>query len=337
MKMITPLKFSKTFFCGTHQFSILFVNNMKRTLLALLFLLALVYPSLGQNDIKEKGFTFQGYARDFSGNALGNETVFVKFSIYADGGAVHFQETQEVETDAFGVFTNMVGAQNQAQFYSLDWINNAYNLKVEVSTNNSDYVTISDYPLVSVPYAQAAERAKNGVPAGSITPFAGDVDVSLPDGYLVCDGRSVRINDYPELYDAIGTNWGGDGSTTFRLPDLRGYFLRGVADASTVDPGKNSRGSRNGSNSGNRVGSFQDDEFKSHNHGVTDPGHTHDYRDKSNNSEQSDNANDRWVGSDAKSSETRTSFSSTTGISINNSGGSETRPKNAYVWYIIKY
>jgi len=309
---------------------------MKRSLLSAIMVLVLALPSIGQNDIKEKGFTFQGYARDFSGNALGNETVFVKFSIYADGGSVHFEETQEVETDAFGVFTNMVGAQNQAQFYSLDWVNNSYNLKVEVSTNNSDYVTISDYPLVSVPYAQAAEKAKNGVPPGSITPFAGDVDVSLPDGYLVCDGRSVRINDYPELYDAIGTNWGGSGQN-FRLPDLRGYFLRGVADASTADPDKNSRTGRNGGNSGNRVGSFQNDEFKSHNHGVDDPGHTHNYRDKSNNSEKSDNANDRTVGSDSKSSETRTSFSSTTGISINNSGGNETRPKNAYVWYIIKY
>lgn len=321
----------------------------KKTLLAILLSLIFVFPSLGQNDIKEKGFTFQGYARDFSGNALGNETVFVKFSIYADGGAVHFQETQEVETDAFGVFTNMVGAQNQAQFYSLDWIRNSYNLKVEVSTNNSDYVTISDYPLVSVPYAQAADRAKNGVPAGSITPFAGDVDVSLPDGYLVCDGRSVRINDYPELYDAIGTNWGGDGSTTFRLPDLRGYFLRGVADASTADPDKNSRNARNGGNSGNRVGSFQDDALDNHTHdfsGRTDEAgrHRHEINGKDASNVKSGNDGDGVLRNDDESGrhlentdpagEHTHTFSGTTDAA---GGGNETRPKNAYVWYIIKY
>lgn len=321
---------------------------MKRSLLSAIIVLVLAFPSIGQNDIKEKGFTFQGYARDFSGNALGNETVFVRFTIYADGGTVHFEETQEVETDDFGVFTNMVGAQNQAQFYSLDWINNAYNLKVEVSTNNSDYVTISDYPLVSVPYAHAADRAKNGVPPGSITPFAGDVDVSLPDGYLVCDGRSVRIDDYPELYDAIGLNWGGSGQN-FRLPDLRGYFLRGVSDASNVDPNKNGRTGRNGSNRGNQVGSYQDDALENHNHdfsGRTDEAgrHRHEINGKDAADVKSGNDGDGVLRNDDENGrhledtdfagEHTHTFSGTTD---NGGGGSETRPKNAYVWYIIKY
>ena len=44
-----------------------------------------------------------------------------------------------------------------------------------------------------------------------------------PIGWLVCDGSAVSRSTYPQLFAAIGTNWGvGDGSTTFNLPDLRG-------------------------------------------------------------------------------------------------------------------
>lgn len=60
---------------------------------------------------------------------------------------------------------------------------------------------------------------------GFIKPFAGN---TVPDGYLYCDGSAVSRTTYSELFAAIGTIYGaGDGSTTFNVPDLRGYFLRG--------------------------------------------------------------------------------------------------------------
>lgn len=63
------------------------------------------------------------------------------------------------------------------------------------------------------------------VPAGAITAFAMNTP---PAGYLVCDGRAVSRVTYAALFSAIGTTYGvGDGSTTFKLPDLRGEFLRG--------------------------------------------------------------------------------------------------------------
>jgi microcystin-dependent protein len=42
-----------------------------------------------------------------------------------------------------------------------------------------------------------------------------------PEDFLPCDGRSVRIVDYQVLYSLIGTTYGGDGVSTFNLPDLR--------------------------------------------------------------------------------------------------------------------
>lgn len=62
-------------------------------------------------------------------------------------------------------------------------------------------------------------------PIGSIIYWPSQL---MPTGYLLCDGREVAINDYPELYAAIG-NIGGDdvASGNFRLPDMRGVVAGG--------------------------------------------------------------------------------------------------------------
>ncbi len=49
--------------------------------------------------------------------------------------------------------------------------------------------------------------------------FAGNYE---PEGWAFCDGRQLPINNYAALYSLIGTTYGGDGRTTFNLPDLRG-------------------------------------------------------------------------------------------------------------------
>ena len=96
--------------------------------------------------------------------------------------------------------------------------------------------------LLTVPYSHAAHSASNVrgrdittllVPAGSVMAFAGP---AVPAGWLLCDGRELRQADYPGLFAAIGTAWGG-GSGTFRLPDLRGQFLRGADAGANIDPG----------------------------------------------------------------------------------------------------
>ena len=52
-------------------------------------------------------------------------------------------------------------------------------------------------------------------------------NVTPPNGWLACDGSSISRSDYSELFLAIGINYGaGDGSTTFKIPDLRGEFVR---------------------------------------------------------------------------------------------------------------
>lgn len=64
------------------------------------------------------------------------------------------------------------------------------------------------------------------VPTGTILDFAGS---TAPAGYLICAGQAVSRTTYADLFAVIGTTYsGGNGSTTFNLPDLRGRVIAGI-------------------------------------------------------------------------------------------------------------
>jgi microcystin-dependent protein len=54
---------------------------------------------------------------------------------------------------------------------------------------------------------------------GEIRMFGGNF---APVGWNFCDGTLLDISQYPDLFQLIGTTYGGDGQKTFSLPDLRG-------------------------------------------------------------------------------------------------------------------
>ena len=54
---------------------------------------------------------------------------------------------------------------------------------------------------------------------GEIRMFAGNF---APAGWMFCEGQLLPISDYETLFNLIGTTYGGDGQSTFGLPDLRG-------------------------------------------------------------------------------------------------------------------
>jgi microcystin-dependent protein len=60
---------------------------------------------------------------------------------------------------------------------------------------------------------------------GQITIFAGNF---APRGYAFCEGQLMAIASNEMLFSLIGTTYGGDGQTTFALPDLRGRIPVGV-------------------------------------------------------------------------------------------------------------
>ena len=49
--------------------------------------------------------------------------------------------------------------------------------------------------------------------------FAGNF---APAGWMFCEGQLIPISEYETLFNLIGTTYGGDGQSTFALPDLRG-------------------------------------------------------------------------------------------------------------------
>ncbi|HTL57155.1 MAG TPA: phage tail protein [Candidatus Limnocylindrales bacterium] len=134
--------------------------------------------------------------------------------------------------------------------------------------------------LLSAPYAVEAGRAHALVteladtlsPPGTIVAFGGPAE-QVPDGWTLCDGRALAVEGkYNRLYAKIGFAW-GRANDQFRVPDLRGLFLRGLdnsplAGPSGQDPDRDSRSSLNNGNSGNQVGSFQPDAFEVHDHEV---------------------------------------------------------------------
>jgi microcystin-dependent protein len=54
---------------------------------------------------------------------------------------------------------------------------------------------------------------------GEIRIFAGNF---APAGWMFCEGQLLPISEYETLFNLIGTTYGGDGQSTFALPDLRG-------------------------------------------------------------------------------------------------------------------
>ena len=93
---------------------------MKSTILLFVFFI------FGITLFAQNGISFQGIARDPQGNAIVNKTISVKFTIGS------FTETQNLETDNFGVFSAVIGSINSTGFNNLVFANIQSNLKVEV-------------------------------------------------------------------------------------------------------------------------------------------------------------------------------------------------------------
>lgn len=104
------------------------------------------------------------------------------------------------------------------------------------------------------PKGDKGEPGPEGPRGFSVAPgcfmwFCGSV---APNGWLECNGAALQISQYPELYAAIGTTYGGDGVTTFSLPDLTrdsGLFIRSTSTERAV-------GSMQGDAIRNITGSF---------------------------------------------------------------------------------
>lgn len=163
------------------------------------------------------------------------------------------------------------------------------------------------------------------LPIGSIIAYAGTTNPLQP-GWLLCDGSYVSSHFYPTLASVISDWWGdwrGNPDRLYRIPDLRGLFLRGVHGSRPDQYGDPEAALRLRPYRDhtlplldpNQVGSIQLDAFAQHAHSAVTVG--------------------IWPRSFKGSNDgPRATYEQGNNIT-DVSGGVETRAKNAYVNYII--
>lgn len=148
----------------------------------------------------------------------------------------------------------------------------------------------------------ASDVTSTLTPSGAVAFFAMN---TAPTGWLKANGAAISRTTYATLFAAIGTTFGtGDGSTTFNVPDMRGYFPRGWVDNGSID-------------SGRAFGSTQTDELKAHTHTLT----IYDSTLSGGNNGKPPSGGNNFI----------------TAASTSSIGGSETRPYNVALLACIKY
>lgn len=184
----------------------------------------------------------------------------------------------------------------------------------------------------SVPSGRPYDKTGYLMPVGTI--IAIGFKPSTPTavaGWYYCNGDSLlRAGTYADLYAVIGNSYGTADGTHFNVPALQGRFLRGMNDGSGNDPDSSATYRttiKTNSATGDACGSLQADDFRTHYHALQ-----LNMRDGPN-----------WYTFNGYCRTTdgagtyRGNGGNTTVPSNNMVTGNETRPKNVYVCYIIKY
>lgn len=132
-----------------------------------------------------------------------------------------------ISSVAIGIIVGQNGIINRTKEASNGYIN--------AQENEKDILNNYDFKLASTRDNQDTS------PIGTIIAYMGGT--TAPENYLACDGSELNISDYPELATQFETgfgtknHFGGDGTTTFKVPDLQGEFLRGTGTNSHTNQG----------------------------------------------------------------------------------------------------
>lgn len=105
---------------------------------------------------------------------------------------------------------------------------------------------------------QRIEALENHLlPIGTVLPFSSP---NPPKHFLVCAGQEVLKSDYPKLAEVLGDTWGkSSDNNRFKLPDLRSRFIRGTDSMGDATGGANL-------NPEGKIGTYQADQIKKHKH-----------------------------------------------------------------------
>lgn len=239
-----------------------------------------------------------------------------------------------------------IARQNLNVYSSIESDNRYLQKSLNLSELTSKSISRDNLEVYSRNYIDGVLANISGVVIGTVIMYPDD---SVPDGYLKCNGALLNESTYPELFSVIGRTYGGSaGNGTFRLPDLRGEFVRGWDDGRGVD-------------SGRTLGSFQSESFKSHSHSASSStsgihshlgsanssgSHSHSFPrgtdDGVNQGVQTGTAVGGSITSSSNGGHSHSLSINSSGshshtITVDASGGSETRPRNVALMFCIKY
>jgi microcystin-dependent protein len=197
--------------------------------------------------------------------------------------------------------------------------------------------------------APAYAQIPGDAPVGTVVAYAGILPrnddgtaMEVVTNWYLCNGAPLNSNQFRPLYNRIRAHHGNgsddsNAATDFNLPDYRGLFLRGVNGTRTgdyADPNTSDADRRpnhpGGTGVGNRVGSVQPDDFQEHDHPINDPGHSHGFE-----AFREDGAGAPGQAFPRNPNGFRTG-NERTNITVLNRGGRETRPNNAYVYFLVR-
>ena len=208
-----------------------------------------------------------------------NSTVAGVFGPIVGGKVWTYESGTETEKATYTTAAGTVAASNpvilDARGEAWIWLGSgAYTIKItdanDVVIKTIDGVEASGAAAVAAAAASAAAAAataatllsvadlytlleNNRVPIGMVLPIG---TITVPSGYLPCDGAAVSRTTYAGLFAVIGTTFGiGDGVTTFNVPEIRGEFIRGLDQGRGIDAAR-------------AIGSAQTDAMQGHTHTI---------------------------------------------------------------------
>lgn len=184
-----------------------------------------------------------GQVFDLASDISEFDYILIDYALCRSGNisAYNYSETKWVKTDDLltspdkDVLLSNI-RQNDAIFIGASIVtfpdNNTFKTATLRSSTHGDYI-IQVLRVSGVKFDRASDKI-GGAPVGEIIAYMGNTP---PENYLVCDGSEYNIADYYDLATHFqaefgsANHFGGDGTTTFAVPDLRGEFLRGTGEA----------------------------------------------------------------------------------------------------------
>lgn len=166
-------------------------------------------------------------------------------------------------SDIYNKYIKFMGSTGNLKTIAKDTLVNAINEIVEKLGNLEDMDDLIEKSSFVNSINNLYDMSQ--IRTGTVISYAGS---SAPAGYLMCDGSAVNPNDYPGLYDVIGTRFGVTSDGKFMLPNLKGKVVIGEATS-----GSNIYNF--GASIGAKTHTLSNSHMPSHTHSIASEKHTH--------------------------------------------------------------